>query len=120
MDLQLFGNKKSTSPNVTKGASKAELPIKSGKNTVKNWKGEDVKIPDGHIISPRDPDFLAKPITEAGPYTSAQRDAFLAGNSAGTKLYPFEYLCVNIICVYKYLRNICLYIDRQIRMDERS
>lgn len=39
-------------------------------------------------MSPRDPSFSAKPITEAGPYTSAQRDAFLAGNSAGTKLAP--------------------------------
>ena len=39
-------------------------------------------------MSPRDPDFMAKPIIEEGPYTSAQRDAFLAGNSAGTKLAP--------------------------------
>ena len=55
---------------------------------IKNWKGQDVKIPAGHTMSPRDPDFSAKPITEAGPYTSRQRDAFLAGNSAGTKLSP--------------------------------
>ena len=53
-----------------------------------NWKGQEVKVPDGHIMSPRDPSFSAKPITEAGPYTLAQRDAFLAGNSAGTKLAP--------------------------------
>lgn len=39
-------------------------------------------------MSPRDPDFSAKPIIETGPYTSAQRDEFLAGNSAGTKLGP--------------------------------
>lgn len=61
---------------------------KSGSGSVKNWKGQEVKIPDGHIMSSRDPSFSAKPITEAGPYTSAQRDAFLAGNSAGTKLAP--------------------------------
>ena len=60
----------------------------SGSGSVKNWKGQEVKIPDGHIMSPRDPSFSAKPITEAGPYTSAQRDAFLDGNSAGTKLAP--------------------------------
>lgn len=39
-------------------------------------------------MSPRDPDFSAKPITEAGPYTTAQREQFLEGNSAGTKLAP--------------------------------
>ena len=61
---------------------------KSGSDSVKNWKGQEVKVPDGHIMSPRDPSFSAKPITEAGPYTLAQRDAFLAGNSAGTKLAP--------------------------------
>ena len=62
--------------------------IESGSDSVKNWKGQEVKVPDGHIMSPRDPSFSAKPITEAGPYTLAQRDAFLAGNSAGTKLAP--------------------------------
>jgi len=61
---------------------------KSGSKAVKNWKGQEVNIPDGHIMSPRDPNFSAKPIIEEGPYTSAQRDAFLAGNSAGTKLAP--------------------------------
>lgn len=30
----------------------------------------------------------AKPITEAGPYTAAQREAFLKGTSAETKLAP--------------------------------
>lgn len=62
--------------------------LESGSDSVKNWKGQEVKVPDGHIMSPRDPSFSAKPITEAGPYTLAQRDAFLAGNSAGTKLAP--------------------------------
>ena len=38
-----------------------------------NWKGQEVKVPDGHIMSPRDPSFSTKPITEAGPYTLAQR-----------------------------------------------
>lgn len=65
-----------------------ECDSESGSDSVKNWKGQEVKVPDGHIMSPRDPSFSAKPITEAGPYTLAQRDAFLAGNSAGTKLAP--------------------------------
>ena len=37
-------------------------------------------------MSPRDPEFSAKPITESGPYTSAQREAFLNGKSGGTKV----------------------------------
>lgn len=43
------------------------LVSKSGSGSVKNWKGQEVKIPDGHIMSPRDPSFSAKPITEACP-----------------------------------------------------
>lgn len=64
--------------------------IESGSGSVKNWKGQEVKILDGHIMSPRDSSFSAKPITEVGPYTSAQRDAFLAGNSAGTEQAPYH------------------------------
>ena len=71
-----------------KGKGTACKAVESGSDSVKNWKGQEVKVPDGHIMSPRDPSFSAKPITEAGPYTLAQRDAFLAGNSAGTKLAP--------------------------------
>lgn len=56
--------------------------------TIKNWKDETVTIPKGHIMSPRDPDFSVKPIVEAGPYTTTQRNQFLAGTSAGTKLAP--------------------------------
>ncbi len=41
---------------------------------LKNWKGEDVKIPKGHILSPRDLDFSKKPIIEDGPYTTEQRN----------------------------------------------
>ena len=55
---------------------------------LKNWKGEDVKIPEGHILSPRDLDFSKKPIIEDGPYTTEQRNEFLKGNAAGTKLAP--------------------------------
>ena len=55
---------------------------------VVNWKGDEVKIPEGHKMSPRDPDFSAKPITEEGPYTSAQRESFLKGKSGDTKLAP--------------------------------
>ena len=57
-------------------------------DAVLNWKGQEVILPDGHIMSPRDPSFSSKPITESGPYTSAQRNSFLTGNSAGTKLAP--------------------------------
>lgn len=62
--------------------------LESSGVTTKNWRGEEVKIPDDHIMSPRDPDFSTKPITEEGPYTSVQRDEFLKGNSAGTKISP--------------------------------
>ena len=44
-----------------------EAVNKGGGYPVKNWKGQEVKIPDGHIMSPRAPSFSAKPITEAGP-----------------------------------------------------
>lgn len=62
--------------------------IKGGTRIIRNWKGEEVKIPDGHVMNPRDPDFSAKPIIGTGPYTSTQKDEFLAGNLAGTKLAP--------------------------------
>lgn len=37
-------------------------------------------------MSPRDPDFSTKPKTEYGPYTTTQREEFLKGKSAGTKI----------------------------------
>ncbi|MBZ9617861.1 RHS repeat-associated core domain-containing protein [Clostridium estertheticum] len=55
---------------------------------IKNWKGETVKIPEGHRMSPRDPSISAEPIYKEGPFTSAQREAFLKGESGGTKLAP--------------------------------
>ncbi|MBO4913447.1 MAG: hypothetical protein J5504_12070, partial [Butyrivibrio sp.] len=74
---------------VTKVVGKQAENIEDiSKGSVKNWKGKEVKIPDGHKMSPRDPDFSAKPITEAGPYTTEQRKAFLDGKSANTKLAP--------------------------------
>ncbi|WP_241428300.1 hypothetical protein [Clostridium sp. DJ247] len=39
-------------------------------------------------MSPRDLDFSEPPIYEPGPFTSEQRNQFLKGNSAGTKLAP--------------------------------
>ncbi len=39
-------------------------------------------------MSPRDLDFSEKPITASGPYTTAQRNQFLNGESAGTRLAP--------------------------------
>ncbi|MDF2522179.1 MAG: hypothetical protein K0R84_2807, partial [Clostridia bacterium] len=55
---------------------------------IRNWKGEVVKIPEGHTMSPRDPDFSKPPIYREGPFTTTQRDQFLKGNSANTKLAP--------------------------------
>ena len=55
---------------------------------IKNWKGEKVKIPEGHVMSPRDPSFSEKPIIESDPYTTEQKNEFLKGNSGGTKLSP--------------------------------
>ena len=60
----------------------------SGSGSVKNWKGQEVKIPDGHIMSSRDPDFSEPPIYREGPYTDAQRNAFLQGKSGDTKIAP--------------------------------
>ncbi|MBU3174290.1 RHS repeat-associated core domain-containing protein [Clostridium estertheticum] len=40
---------KSKTSAINKGAEKTEI--------TKNWKGEIVKIPDGHIMNPRDPKF---------------------------------------------------------------
>lgn len=59
-----------------------------GSGPVKNWKGQEVKIPDGHIMSPRDPDFSEPPIYREGPYTDAQRAAFLSGTGGDTKIAP--------------------------------
>jgi hypothetical protein len=39
-------------------------------------------------MSPRDPAFSAAPIVERGPFTTAQRQAFLRGESGGTHLSP--------------------------------
>lgn len=55
---------------------------------ITNWKGDTVTIPAGHIMSPRDPAFSAPPIIVTGPFTTTQKDMFLAGNSARTKLAP--------------------------------
>ncbi|WP_454055529.1 polymorphic toxin-type HINT domain-containing protein [Clostridium sp. Marseille-Q7071] len=59
-----------------------------GSFPITNWKGQEVKIPDGHKISPRDPNFSEPPIYREGPYTTEQRDSFLPRNSAETKLAP--------------------------------
>ena len=71
------------------GAGKGnESGNKSGSGSVKNWKGQEVKIPDGHIMSSRDPDFSEPPIYREGPYTDAQRNALLQGKSGDTKTAP--------------------------------
>ncbi len=57
-------------------------------NGVRNFRGDPVQIPEGHVMSVRDPDMSAPPIVEAGPFTTAQRESFVAGQSAGTRLSP--------------------------------
>ncbi len=66
----------------------SERDIEGTRTPVRNWRGEEVQIPRGHIMSPRDPDFSAPPIIAAGPFTEEQRAGFLGGNSAGTHLAP--------------------------------
>lgn len=58
------------------------------KPPINNWKGAIVKIPEDHIMSPRDPDFSEPPIYREGPFSAEQREAFLKGESGGTKLAP--------------------------------
>jgi RHS repeat-associated protein len=55
---------------------------------VTNWFGDPVTIPPGHVMSPRDPDFSSPPIVRAGPFSTEQREAFLRGESGGTRLSP--------------------------------
>lgn len=39
-------------------------------------------------MSPRDPDMSEPPIFQEGPFTNAERDAFLRGDGGGTRLAP--------------------------------
>jgi len=68
------------------GASTAgKAPVSEGP---RNWKGEAVLIPEGHVMSPRDPSIDTRPLFEEGPYTAEQRQAFLAGRHGKTKMAP--------------------------------
>lgn len=72
-----------------KDVIKAIKSAGESKAQIRNWKGELVKIPEEHIMSPRDPDFSQPPIFVAGPFSKEQRESFLVkGTSAGTKLAP--------------------------------
>jgi hypothetical protein len=55
---------------------------------LKNWKGSPIDLPEGHVLSPRDPALNAPPIYREGPFTATQREGFLSGNSGGTMLAP--------------------------------
>jgi RHS repeat-associated protein len=57
-------------------------------SAVTNWRGEPVRIPEGHVMSPSDPAMSAPPIYEAGPFTTAERADMLSGESGGTRLSP--------------------------------
>jgi hypothetical protein len=54
----------------------------------KNYKGENVIVPEGHVMSPRDPGHSEAPVIRIGPYTDEQRGGFLNGTGGGTKLSP--------------------------------
>lgn len=73
-----------SAPKLVKGL---KGPKGTGKN-ITNYKGESIKVPEGHKMSPRDPDFSEPPIYEKGPFTTKQREEFIKGNSGGTKLSP--------------------------------
>ena len=53
-----------------------------------NAAGGRVVVPEGHVLSPLDPPFSAPPIVRRGPFTAAQRDAFLRGSPGDTRLAP--------------------------------
>lgn len=53
-----------------------------------NWRGQRVRIPPNHKLSPVDPPVSAPPKFYPGPFTSQQRDGFLRGNHGGTRLAP--------------------------------
>jgi hypothetical protein len=58
----------------------AELPS--------NASGGRVVVPEGHALSALDPPFDAPPIVRRGPFTTAQRDAFLRGSPGDSRLAP--------------------------------
>ena len=74
-------------PRLPAGPNRAPAPPATSEEPT-NFRGEPVRVPEGHVMSPRDPAMSAQPITDPGPYTSAERDAMLSGNSGGTLLAP--------------------------------
>jgi hypothetical protein len=52
----------------------------------KNVSGGKVVVPEGHTLSPLEPEFVEEPIVRRGPFTDAQREAFLKGEAGGTKV----------------------------------
>jgi hypothetical protein len=54
----------------------------------RNHRGEVVRVPSGHVMSPRDLPLSEPPIFEAGPFTTDQRGGFLSGTGGGTRLSP--------------------------------
>jgi hypothetical protein len=55
---------------------------------VLNHRGQPVTTYPGHLGSPLDPPMLAPPIFHPGPFTDAQRAAFIRGTDAGLRLTP--------------------------------
>lgn len=62
--------------------------LSDSKRGVRNFRGDPVQIPEGHVMSPRDLPLSARPRVKSGPFTTQQRARFLRGKSAGTKLSP--------------------------------
>ncbi|MCA9040111.1 MAG: hypothetical protein KDA65_07190 [Planctomycetaceae bacterium] len=76
---------------MAEGLSRDEIKAVLNDNAsplLRNYQGERVIIPEGHIMSPRDPVMSAVPEFRRGPFTTTQRDDFLRGNSGGTHLSP--------------------------------
>jgi RHS repeat-associated protein len=66
----------------------AARAARQGVRVPTNYRGEPVLVPPGHTMSPRDLPLSEPPIFEKGPFTAGQREAFLQGESAGTRLAP--------------------------------
>jgi hypothetical protein len=62
--------------------------IPGSRNLPENWTGEKVIVPEGHISSPRDLPLSEPPARVPGPFTTAERDAFLRGRAGTTRIAP--------------------------------
>jgi len=92
-DLDFLGQQRASRATAPDGrplilSGDADASFVSASSGVRNFRGEPVRIPEGHVMSPRDPAMSALPEIRRGPFTTAQREAFLAGQSGGTRISP--------------------------------